>query len=144
MKYEVSTGSGSDRVALLSISAVACIATRSLSLPVLTSSRSLLFCRGLSPGRRLKLARVSTLFVRATAGGAFLRGLLQQKRRAALRTLFRDWLVPVNHFALWIFRAAVEGLAAFSFLDQQLPFAARPRTGDSSRLALDVFAFRII
>ena len=43
-----------------------------------------------------------------------------------------------------IFRAAVEKLSSFRFLNQQFAFASRPRTGDAGRLALDVFALRIV
>jgi len=61
---------------------------------------------------RNHITLIPTLFIRAPSGGAFLGVLLQQKRFAALRTLFLNRLVPINGVALWIVRAAVEDLSA--------------------------------
>ena len=53
-------------------------------------------------------------------------------------------LVPINDFALRIFRTTVERFAALRLLNQEFAFASRPRTRDAGRFALDVFAFRIV
>src|SRR5713101_2657924 len=92
----------------------------------------------------LNVALIVALFFRARARRAFLRRFLQQKRRAALRAMFGHRFVPINDFALRIFRTAVERFAALRFLNQQFAFASRPRTRDAGRLALDVFTLRIV
>src|ERR1700674_642454 len=107
-------------------------------------SDSLLLCRLLRGGWRLNVALIAAIFFRARASRAFLRRLLQQERRAALRAGLSHGLVPINDFALRIFRTTVERFAALSLLNQQFAFASRPRTGDAGRLALDVFALRIV
>lgn len=61
---------------------------------------------------RHHIALISTLFIRALASSALLGGLLQQKRLAALRTLFLDRLVPVDGVAFRIVCAAVEDFPA--------------------------------
>ena len=92
----------------------------------------------------LNVALIVALFFRARARRAFLRRFLQQKRRAALRAMFGHRFVPINDFALRIFRTAVEGFAAHRLLDQQFALASGPRTRDARRLTLDVFALRIV
>src|SRR5712691_10764546 len=104
----------------------------------------LLLGRSLRGGRRQNVALIVAVLFRARAGRAFLRRLLQQVRRAALRAGLSHGLVPVDDFAVRIFRAAVERFAALRFLNQQFAFASRPRARDAGRLALDVFALRIV
>src|SRR5712692_161964 len=107
-------------------------------------SDSLLLGRFLGGGRRLNVALIVAVFFRARTRHAFLCRLLQQERRTASRTMFGDRLVPINDFALRIFRTAVEGFAALRLLDQQFALASGPRTRDARRLTLDVFALRIV
>src|SRR6267378_2513126 len=92
----------------------------------------------------LHVALISAVFIRATPRRAFLGGLLQQERRAALRTLFDHRFVPIDDFAFRVLSAAVENLASLRSLDDDFAFAAGTRTGDASRFAFDVLALRII
>ena len=107
-------------------------------------SDSLLLGRFLRGGRRLNVALIVAVLFRARARRAFLRRLLKQVRRAALRAGLSHGLVPINDFALRVLRTAVERFAALRFLNQQFAFASRPRAGDARRFALDVFALRIV
>ena len=86
-----------------------------------------------------------TVFVGAVAEGSLLlRGLFEEERRVTVRTSLEYGFVPVNDVAVRIFRAAVECFAAFRLLHHDLALAARPRTGNTDRLLLDVLALRII
>src|SRR5947207_3905493 len=97
----------------------------------------------LHAGRRDFFAVVAIL-ARARARRALLRRLLKEERRVALRARLGHGLVPVDHVALRILRAAVEDFAALRFLHDDLAAAASARTRHARRLALDVFARRII
>src|SRR5256714_12067345 len=97
----------------------------------------------LHAGRRDFLA-VAAILSRARARRALLRRLLKEERRVALRAYFGDGLVPVDHVALRILRATVEGFPALRLLHDDLAAAARARAHDARRLALDVLARRII
>src|SRR6266852_2611775 len=104
----------------------------------------LLLGRSLRGGRRLNVALIAAILFRARTRRPFLRRLLKQVRCPALRAGLSHGLVPINDFALRIFRTTVERFAALSFLNQQFAFASRPRTRDAGRLALDVFTLRIV
>src|SRR5439155_840368 len=105
--YEVSTGSGPgspraqpawgggcDRVDLLPSQTVACVVTRSLPLPVLTSSRAFLLSGLFRGGRWQNVALIVAVLFRARASLAFLSRLRKQVRRAALRAGLSHGLVP--------------------------------------------------
>ena len=84
-------------------------------------------------------------FLRTVAHSAFLlRRFLKQKRRVALRAMFGNGLVPENHIALRILRAAVKDFAALRFLDDDLALASSARTGHARCLAFDVTTLRIV
>src|SRR3954464_15754834 len=90
-------------------------------------TRDALISRRLRLGRhtrRAPLFAVITAFFRAGAHSAFLlRRLLKREGRVAFRAGFRDGLVPEDHVALRVLRAAVEGFAALRFLDDDLALA---------------------
>src|SRR5215210_2381945 len=99
---------------------------------LLVDDRTMIARRGgLNDGRCRFLTRaIAAAFLRAVAiGSILLRRLLQKKRSVALGAGFGDRLVPVNHITLRILRAAVEGFAAFRFLDDNLALATGARAG---------------
>src|SRR5947199_9053041 len=77
-------------------------------------------CRRRSEYRRAIIAT----FLRTVAHSAFLlRRFLKQKRRVALRARFGNGLVPEDHIALRILRAAVKCFPRLRFLDDDLALA---------------------
>src|SRR5881227_3442651 len=78
--------------------------------------------------RRALFFAVITTFLRTVTHSAFLLRRLQEREwGVALRTRLGNGLVPEDHIALWIFRAAVENFAALRFLDDDLAFASCAR-----------------
>src|SRR2546423_12163764 len=93
---------------------------------------------------RQRLALIITLFVGTLVRRAFLRRLLQQKRRATLRARLADRLVPVDTVARRILRATVEDFAALRLLDDQLAATTPAHARHARRLALHIPALTIV
>ena len=95
--------------------------------------------------RRALFFAVITTFLRAVTHSAFLLRRLQEREwGVALRTRLGNGLVPEDHIAFGIFRAAVESFSALRFLDDNLAFASSARASDARRFALDVIALWIV
>src|SRR5207248_2817443 len=102
-------------------------------------------CRRLRRNARCALlfAVITTFLRTVTHSAILLRRLQERERRVTLRARPSNGLVPEDHIALRIFRAAVENFSALRFLDDDLAFASCARTGHARRLALDVAALWI-
>src|SRR5256712_635076 len=87
---------------------------------------------------------IAVVVVAEDLPAVFLRRLLDQVRRAALRAFFVDRPVPEDEVAVRIVRAAEEDLAAARLaLDDLAALVAVLRTDDTGRLVLDVLALGI-
>ena len=88
---------------------------------------------------------VTTIFVGAMTKCPLLLGsFLQQKWRVAIWTGFRDRFVPIDAIAVGIGGAPIEYFAALRLFNYEFTFATRPRTLNTGRFLLDVFALRIV
>jgi hypothetical protein len=73
-----------------------------------------------------------------------LGGFLEQERLLTFWARFGYRLVPIDSIAVGVHGAAIKNFAAFRFLYDQFPFAARARAVNPCRFLLDVFALWIV